>query len=374
MFSTGWKIFGYPAVCAGLAAFALAATDADAARLRDLCEVQGARPNMLKGVGIVVGLNGTGDKAQAAINAQDRMLQRMGIKVDDIRELASANSAVVVVTATMPPFAKEGTRIDVKVDSLYDCSSLEGGTLLETHLRGPGTGETVYALAQGPVAIGGFQAQGGGGTSVQQGHVTAGRIPMGATVENEVPSTITDGQRLTLLLKQPTFSTANRVQGVINETLGDGSAVALGAGTVLVTIPEPARADLIGFIASLEQMEVETDTPATVVINERTGTIVVGGNVIVKPCQVAHGNLTIRIATTPVVTPALPFTDAQPVVTESVDVAVEQEEARLMPVSGTSAADVAEALNRLRVTPTDMISIFQALREAGALEADLEVM
>lgn len=361
----------FVAVCV---AAAITGAPAQAAQLRDICAVQGARPNMLKGVGIVVGLNGTGDKAEAAINAQDRMLQRMGIEVEDIGELNSDNSAVVVVTATLPPFAKAGTRIDVKVDSLYDCGSLEGGTLLETHLRGPGMGDTVYALAQGSVTIGGFRAEGGGGTSVQQGHVTAGRIPMGATVEHEVPSTITDGRRLTLLVKQPAFSTANRVQNVINETLGDGAASALGAGTVLVTIPEQARTDLIGFIAALEELEIETSTPATVVINEKTGTIVVGGSVVVKPCQVAHGNLTIRIATTPQVTPALPFTDAEPIVTESVEVDVEEQEARLMPVSGTSAADVAEALNRLRVTPTDMISIFQALREAGALEADLQVM
>ena len=364
----------YRFVAVFMLASGLMAGPARAVQLRNVCEVQGARPNMLKGMGIVVGLDGTGDKADAAINAQDRMLQRMGIEVSDVDELVSANSAIVVVTATLPPFAKAGTHIDVKVDSIYDCESLEGGTLLETHLKGPGMGETVYALAQGAVTIGGFQAQGGGGTSVQQGHVTSGRIPMGATVEHEVPSTITDGRRLTLLVKQPTFSTANSVREVIEETLGDGSAIALGAGTVRVTIPEEAQTDLVGFIARLEELEIETETAAKVVINERTGTIVVGGNVVIKPCQVAHGNLTIRIATTPVVTPALPFTDAEPIVTESVDLDVEEQEARLMPVSGTSAADVAEALNRLRVTPTDMISIFQALRTAGALEADLQVM
>jgi len=360
-------------LCLGLAC--LAASGAGAARLGDLTEVQGARDNMLKGVGIVVGLAGTGDSARASIQAQQRVMERMGIEVTDIRDLSSSNSAIVMVTATIPAYAKEGTRLDVKVDSIYDADSLEGGQLLETHLTGPGTSETVYAVAQGSVSVGGFDAGGGGGgAGVRKNHVTAGRIPMGAFVEREVPSTITDGERIMLLIKRPDFTLASSIQDVVNNRLGGPYAMAMGAGTVRVTIPFEHRGNLVGFIASLQHLDVPTTSPAKVVINERTGTIVVGGDVIIKPCQVAHGDLTIEVAVTPQVTPALPFTDASPVVTETVDLTVTEEEAYFMPVEGTSAGEVAQALNRLRVTPRDMISIFQALREAGALEADLEIM
>ena len=351
------------------------ATFAHATSVRDLCEVQGARGNMLKGIGIVVGLSGTGDKAGSALEAQKRLLERVGFDVTGgLKTLKSDNAAVVWVTAELPAFAKEGTRIDVKVDSIYDAESLEGGQLLETFLKGPGAEEEVYAVAQGPISVGGFNADAGGGTKVRKNHVTGGRVPMGAYVEQEVPSTITDGQRLNLLLKKPDFNTADRIEQIINVTFGLGAAMALGAGTVQVTIPDDERERLTSFIARLQELKIQTDQITKVVINERTGTIVVGGDVMIKPCQVAHGSLTIKVATTPEVTPALPFTDAKPVVTEQKKVDVTEEEAFLMPVQGTSAGSVAEALNRLRVTPRDMISIFQALREAGALEADLELM
>lgn len=357
-----------------LAAVLVAALPAQAARIGDLCEVQGVRSNILSGTGIIVGLNGTGDSAGAAVVALERMNERLGIDIQNLRDLSSKNAAVVNVTAVIPAYAKEGTRIDVSVHSIYDAKSLEGGTLMETFLRGPGGSETVYAVAQGPVSIGGFNADAGGGTSVRQNHVTAGRIPMGAFVENEVPSTITDGERLVLLLKRPDIGTASSIQQSINEAFGMGAAEATGGGSVRVRIPLDEQMDLFGFIARLEAIDASTSAPSKVVFNERTGTIVVGGNVMIKPCQVAHGSLTIKIATTPQVTPALSFTDADPVVTETATVEVEEPEVFLMPVEGTSAGDVAEALNRLRVTPRDMISIFQALREAGALEADLEIM
>lgn len=352
----------------------LFASPGQAARIGDLTDVQGARDNMLKGVGMVVGLAGTGDSAKASIQAQQRIMQRLGIDVDSVNDLSSSNSAIVMVTAVIPAYAKEGTRLDVKVDSIYDADSLEGGQLLETHLTGPGVSDTVYAVAQGAVSVGGFNAGGGGGTSVRQNHVTAGRIPMGAFVEREVPSTVTDGERIMLLLKRPDFGLANNIKDAINRRLNGPYAMAMGGGTIRVTIPVEEKSDLVSFIATIQSLEVATTAPTKVVINERTGTIVVGGNVIIKPCQVAHGDLTIEVAVTPQVTPALPFTDANPVITETVDLNVEQEEAYFMPVEGTSAGEVAQALNRLRVTPRDMISIFQALREAGALEADLEIM
>jgi flagellar P-ring protein precursor FlgI len=359
---------------AALLAAMLAPSGARAARVGDLCEVQGARENILSGIGIVVGLAGTGDSAKASIEALDRINRRLGVEGVDPKLIKTKNAAIVNVTATIPAYAKEGTRIDCMVHSLYDAKSLEGGTLLETYLRGPGASETVYAVAQGPVSIGGFNADAGGGTSVRKNHMTAGRVPMGAYVETEVPSTITDGERIVLLLKRPNFGTATAIQEAVNAKWGPEVATTTGGGSIQVRIPPPQQRDVFGFIAQLQDMNVTAQAPARIVFNERTGTIVVGSGVMITPCQVAHGSLTIKIATTPQVTPALPFTEAQPVVTESKDLEVEEPEAFLMPVEGTSAGEVAEALNRLRVTPRDMISIFQALREAGALDADLEIM
>ena len=340
--------------------------------IKDLCEIQGARGNTLRGIGLVVGLSGTGDSAAAAIRAQERMLERMTIDIDSRNELASDNIAVVTVTAMLPAFAKAGTRIDVQVQSLYDSDSLQGGTLLETLLYG--MDDRVYAVAQGSISIGGFSAGRGGGAGVQQNHVTAGRIPMGAFVEREVPATITDGERLMLLLKQADFTTANNIQKAVDARFGAGSAYALSAGSVSVRFPPEAQGQLVQFIAQLEQIPVEAGRRARVVVNERTGTIVVGGDVMIRPSQVAHGNLTITIAATPIISQPLPFARGETVITEIEDLEVIEQEAYLMPVEGTSAAEVAQTLNRLKVTPRDMIAIFQALREAGALQADLEIM
>ena len=347
---------------------------AAAARLKDLCEIQGARGNPLIGIGMVAGLAGTGDKNPSALVAQQRMLERLDIDVADVKELKSDNVAIVTVTAELPAFAKEGTRIDVIIDSLYDCKSLEGGTLLETHLRPQGGGKTVYAVAQGPVSIGGFNADGGGGAAVRKNHPTAGRIPMGAYVEREAPSSITDGERIVLLLKRPDFTTANNIQVGINTALGAPQAMALGAGTVHVKIPRDERANLVSFIARLQDTDVESDIGSRIVVNERTGTIVVGDDVRIKPCQVAHGNMTIKIAATPVVSQPLPGSLGETVAAQTARLEAVEQEAYLMPVEGASAGEVAEALNKLKTTPRDMISIFQALRKAGALEADLEIM
>ncbi len=347
------------------------ASAAHAARIGDICEIQGARGNHLRGIGIVVGLDGTGDSSDAAIVAQQRMLDRMDIGVDSLRDLSSDNSAIVMVTSEVPAFGKAGTRVDVQVSSLYDADSLEGGLLMETLLYG--IDNNVYAVAQGPVSVGGFDV-GGNGAGVQRNHVTAGRAPMGAFIEREIPTNITDGERITLLLKEPNFRTANNIQQVINDEIEPQSAVAYGAGSITVRIPADRQGNLTGFIAELQGLQVESESVARVVINERTGTIVVGGDVMIKPVQVAHGNLSIQIATRPVVTMPEPFTDADPVEQEIVDIEVTEEEAHLMPVEGASAAEVAAALNNLRVTPRDMIAIFQALRHAGALQADLEIM
>ena len=347
---------------------------ADAARIKDLCEVQGARGNILRGIGLIVGLNGTGDNAEAAVQAQSRLLRRLQVNVQDADALTTDNAAVVIVTAEIPPFAKEGTRIDVLINSLYDAESLEGGTLLETMLEG--IDGSVYAVAQGPISVGGFNADAGGGTtSVRENHVTVGRIPMGAFVEREIPSTITDGERIQLLLKRPDFGTADNIQQALNENFLPGTATALGAGTISVRIPSEMRANLVRFIAEVNEVSVESVTPTKVVINERTGTIVVGGNVIVKPCQVAHGALTITVARTPVISQPAPFSEEGVTVVDEInDIEAVQQEVRLMPIEGVSAGEVADSLNRLKVTPRDIIAIFQALRQAGVMDADLEII
>ena len=344
---------------------------ASAVAIGDLCEVQGVRGNELQGIGLVVGLAGTGDSAGSAVRAQERALRRLGIEVSSTNELDTSNSAVVIVQATLPPFAKEGTRIDVRVSSLYDCESLEGGILLETLLDG--MDERTYAVAQGPVSTGGFNID-AGGAGARQNHVTVGRIPNGAYVEREVPSTITDGERIMLTLNDPDFITANNIQRRINGVLGENSASALGAGAINVRIPNASGTDLVEFIAEIQQLDVVAAQPARIVVNERTGTIVVGGNVVIKPCQVAHGNITIEVSRTPQVSQPNALAAGDTVVTEVTRLDVGQEGARLMPLEGTTASDVAQALNNLKVTPRDMISIFQALRRAGALDAELEIM
>ena len=355
-----------------LTALVMLASTASATRIRDLCEIQGARGNALKGIGIVVGLAGTGDKAADAMRAQEELLRRMGIEIDGRNDLSSKNVAIAIITAVIPPFAKEGTRIDVQVASLYDAQSLEGGTLLETMLMG--VDNEVYALAQGPVSVGGFNASSGGGASVSKNHVTAGRIPMGAFVEREVPSTITDGERIMLLLKRPDFGTAENLQAEINSFYGPGTASALGAGTIGVVIPEERRPNLVSFIAEVQNLDVSPEIRSRIVINERTGTLVVGGEVIIRPCHVAHGGLTFSVSSTPQVSQPAPFSQGETVQEDETTVAVEEPVAYLMPLAGVSAAEVADGLNKLRVTPRDMITIFQALREAGVMDADLEIM
>ena len=353
----------------------LFSANAHAVRIKDLCEIQGARGNQLIGIGIVNGLAGTGDKTPAAVTALQRAMERMGVGVDTIKDLKSDNAAVVTVTAELPAFAKEGTRIDVMVQSAGNCKSLEGGTLLPTYLKSVSGGDTVYAVAQGAVSIGGMNGQGGGGTGARKNHTTAGRVPMGAYVEAEAPSTITDGERLMLLLKRADFMTADNIQVVLNMEIEPACATAFGGGTVSVKIPESDRKDLVSFIARIQELEVRADDVARVVINERTGTVVVGGQVNVKPCQIAHGSLSIKV---PVVTAAqtAPITSptATPIPGPTQDTQYVPQENYLMPVQGASAGSIADALNKLKVTPRDMIAIFQALREAGALEADLQVM
>ena len=349
----------------------LAARAESAPRVKDITDIQGARPNFLRGYGLVIGLNGTGDGAAVALRAQQRMLRRMKVEIGEARELSSANVAVVMLTAELPPFAKEGTRIDVIVNSLFDAKSLEGGTLLETLLEG--IDGTVYAVAQGPVSIGGFNV-GGAGAGIQRNHPTVGRIPDGAFVEREVPSLITDGKSINLLPRHRDFVTASRIAMAINDSLGENTAVALNAGMINVRILDEWMDDPVGFIAAVQEIRVMPDRPAKVLINERTGTVVIGGEITLSPVAIAHGNLTIEVSVaTEVVQPAS-LSRGETVVTETMTAQVTEENARLIPVEGADVKEIAEALNRLQVTPRDLISIFQALKEAGALHAKLEIM
>lgn len=217
-------------------------------------------------------------------------------------------------------------------------------------------------------------AGGGGAAAVRKNHTTAGRIPRGGYVETEVPSTITDGERIMLLLKRPDFTTATNIQEVLNSKIEPECAAAFGAGTVSVKIPESWRRDLVSFVSFVQGISAESGYSSSVVINERTGTVVVGANVMIKPCQVAHGSLTIKVANVQTVSQPAPLSDGQTVATQTGAVAAEEQGGYLLPVEGASAGDVAAALNQLKVTPRDVISIFQALRVAGALEADLELM
>ncbi len=360
-------------VTVGCAALTLFAPTANAVRIKDLTEIQGVRGNEIQGVGLVVGLAGTGDSSKAAQSAQENYLLRMGVIVDNINDLKTDNVAMVSVRATIPAYAKEGTRIDVQVNSLFDSESLEGGTLISTNLTELG-GEDVYAVAQGAISVGGFNVN-AGGASVTRNHVTVGRIPMGAYVEREVPSTITDGERIMLILKRPDFATANNIQVAINDALGDSVASALSGGAVGVTIPMADRRNLFGFIARVQGLSVEADVPpARVIINERTGTIVITGDVTIRPCQVAHGSLTITVSSESLVSQPRAFSAGETTEVENLDITVVDPIVNLMPVEGVSADDVARALNSLKVTPRDMFAIFQAIRRAGAMDADLEIM
>jgi flagellar P-ring protein precursor FlgI len=348
-------------------------------RIKDITRIKGVRDNQLIGYGLVVGLNGTGDSKSSQFTVQSvaNMLSSFGIIVNP-GDLGTDNVAAVMVTATLPPFVHEGSEIDVTLSSIGDADNLQGGTLLMTPLHGPG-GNEVYAVAQGPVSIGGFN-EGGGGNQVKQNHTTVGRVPNGALIEKEVPMSFTNNKHITLVLANPNFATAQRISDVINGTFGytpQGGyyAQAIDAGQVEVKVPNYYENKVVNFISRLEQLEVRPDTEAKVVINERTGTIVMGHNVRLSKVSVAHGNLTVTIATQENVVQPDPFTDGQTEVTEETDINVAEEDSRLMVLpKGSSISDVVKGLNAVGASPRDIIAILQAIKQAGALHAELEIM
>jgi flagellar P-ring protein FlgI len=347
---------------------------AAAVRIRDLAHFQGVRENQLVGYGIVVGLDGTGDKRTTGftLRTMSNLLESVGVTMRP-EEIAVKNVAAVMVTATLPPFAREGTRLDVTVASIGDAASLRGGLLVQTPLEA--ADGKIFAVAQGPLLVGGYQADSPSGTRVTQNIVTVGRIPGGAIIEREVGYVLPAGGDIRLVLERPDFTTANRVAQGINRVLA-GKARALDAGTVQIALGE-APDSPVELMAQIGEMDVEPGTPARVVINERTGTIVAGGEVRLLPVAISHGSLSIRINTQSQVFQAPPFSPqgTQTTVVPQSQIKVSDQKGAFFSSEGASTLEeLAKALNTLGVTPRDVIAIFQALKEAGALQAELEVL
>lgn len=344
----------------------------NAARLKDIADVEGVRANQLLGYGLIVGLNGTGDgKVDFTVKTISNMLESMGIRVP-FEQIKVKNVAAVVVTADLPPFVRPGSRIDISMSSLGDAKSLQGGTLLFTPLKGA-DGNT-YAVAQGAVNLGGFSIS-DGGDSAQKNHPTVGTIPQGATVERAIPFDLFQSKRLRIVLRQPDFTTMTRLVDAINSSLGTPSAAAVDSASVEIPL-EGHMADPVALVAKLEQVEIDQDVGAKVVVNERTGTIIMGETVTISRVALAHGNLNVSIRSeTQVSQPnALSERGETAVVTNS-DVNVGEEVKRLQIVGGqVTLGEVVKALNALGATPRDLISIFTALKRAGALNAELIIM
>lgn len=349
------------------------AIDASAARVKDIAAIKGVRENQIIGYGLVVGLNGTGDRENTAFTVQSltSLLGQMGIGVDP-GAVKVRNVAAVMVTAMLHPFARTGTQIDATVSSLGDASSLEGGTLLMTPLHG--SDAQVYAIGQGPISIGGFSA-GGGGSSVQKNHPTVGRLAGGVTVERELAYSIEGRSRFELALARADFTTALRVAAAINDHFGFPIATARDAGTLELAVPASSAADIVGFLATVESLTVEPDRTARVVLNERTGTVVMGAEVAISRVAVSHGNLSVTIATTREVSQPNPFGGGRTVPFANTDVSAVEEGGNLALVGGPVTVDeLIRGLNALGVTPRDLIAILQAIRAAGALSAEMELL
>jgi len=343
----------------------------EAARIKDIAAFEGVRPNPLIGYGLVVGLEGTGDKTgtEFTIKSLVNMLLRFGIRVDP-EEVKVKNVAAVMVTAELSPFTPPGSRVDVIVSSIGDAKSLKGGTLLFTPLKG--ADGQVYAVAQGPVSIGGFSGE-AQGTSIQRNHLTVGRIAGGALVEKEIPLSFHD--HIALILKQPDFTTSSKTAARINSAFGKEVAKAIDGRKVELTIPEDYKDRVVEFLSQVEGLEVPVDTIARVVVNERTGTVVIGENVKISTVAVSHGNLTVEIKTRYRISQPAPFGTGETVVQPEGEVNIEEQKARLILLEeGVRLGDLVRALNALGVTPRDLIAILQAIKAAGALQAELELM
>lgn len=341
--------------------FLLFAQIVHAARLKDMANVRGVRDNQLVGYGLVVGLNGTGDgKAEFTSKSFSRMLDTMGMKLPNSNDVETKNVAAVVVTAVLPPFARAGNKLDITINSIGGASSLQGGTLVQTPLRA--ADQQVYAVAQGAVLIG---SSGGSGAGGDKGHPTVARIPSGAIIETDMVSDFANRKMFRLTLFNPDFTTAARVVKTINQDLAGKFATATDAGTVDVVVPVNYEGNAVELMANIENLDVSSDSKARVLINEKTGTVVIGENVKIGTVAISHGNLSVQVKSKAANAEVRgPASTGKDVATERIAILKKS----------TNVGDVVKALNALGATPKDLITILQTIKAAGALEGELEVL
>ena len=366
----GITAIGYMFVCWGLAAPANASS-----RIKDIADFEGVRENQLVGYGLIVGLNGTGDNIKSIDFTKESlisMLDQIGINARG-GQIKSKNVAAVMVTASLPAFARQGSKIDVFVSAVGDAKNLQGGTLLATPLTG--ADGNVYALAQGQVAVNALAAQ-GGGASVVRGVPTAGKIANGAIIEREIPFTLDSLATIKIALRNPDFTTSRRVADAINAHRGTNLAQALDPATIEMEIPDEYATNVVELMTQVEQLQVQPDQPAKVVIDESSGIIVIGKDVKINKLAIAQGNLTIRISDIPIVSQPLPFSDGETVVgvNNVIDVQEDTESKLSVLDTGVNLQELVNGLNALGVSPRDLISILQAIKASGALQADIEVI
>ena len=346
---------------------------AGAARIKDIASIKGVRSNQLIGYGLVIGLDGTGDGNKSVFTKQSivTLLERMGMTID-ADEIRVENVAAVMATAELPPYARVGNRVDVLVSSIGDASNLQGGTLLLTPLKD--VNGIVHAVAQGPISTGGFEA-GGSGANIQKNFPTVGRVANGAMIEKEIAANFISNGSFSLSLLEPDFTTASRIAQAINTSFSASIAVTPNPGTINVRIPQSYEERIVELVMRVEGLLVNPDNVAKVVINERTGTVVMGENVRIGIIAIAHGSLSVQIKESPNVSQPLPFSEGETLVSPDTTITVEEGNGRLSVVdAGVSIGEVVRALNALGVTPRDLIAILQSIKAAGALSAKLEVI
>jgi flagellar P-ring protein precursor FlgI len=361
------------AVCFLICALLLQSQVAGASRIKDVAAFEGVRDNQLVGYGLVVGLNGTGDRSQTFFSTQTlaNMLERSGITILP-EQVRVKNIAAVMVTATLPPFIRQGSRIDVTAASIGDAQSIQGGVLIMTPLKS--AGNEVYVTAQGQVVLGGFSA-GGNNNRVQLNHPTVGRIPNGGLVEREVPVDLKAKSRLNLVLHENDFTTASRAVRAIDETVGTSVASALDGRTIAIAVPANYSNKIVEFIALVENAKMDVDFPAKVVLNEKTGTIVMGKEVKISEVSIIHGSLSLQVGTIFNVSQPAPLSQGKTAVVPETTVAVQEEKGRTVTLrDGASVEEVVRALNAIGAGPRDIIAILQAIKAEGALHAELEII
>jgi flagellar P-ring protein FlgI len=344
-----------------------------ASRIKDIAAFEGVRDNPLWGYGLVVGLNGTGDRSQTFFSTQSlaNMLEKSGITIDPDK-VRVKNIAAVMVTATLPPFIRQGSRLDVTVSSLGDAQSLQGGVLIMTGLQA--ANGSIYVTAQGQIALGGFSA-GGGGNSVQTNHPTVGRIPNGGLVEKEVLMDLSAKSRLTLVLNNNDFTTASRAMRAINESWGSSVANAVDSRTIAIQVPADYSSRIVEFMATIENARLDVDVSARVVLNEKTGTIVMGKDVKISEVSIIHGSLSLQVGTIYNVSQPQPLSKGETAIVPETTLSVKEEKGRTAMIrEGASVEEVIKALNDIGAGPRDIIAILQAIKAHGALQAELEII